>query len=435
MPDARARQPLPRVEDLRAAEQGFDREQVREAFDSFYRHIAQLDSTMRALEAVEVFRDQAGALRKELRALKAAGWTQQPWPSYGRERVSPGLPESLPRFALEAVFLIVVAVVVAVAGFDRLSIVLVMGLAWAIVGVVEWAASRERFARARVPAPVRPTIEPAQPAPLRIVPAEAAPADAWQAPAASEANAEEDERTIIRSGPEGPEEREEPEVAAASQPVAEMELEPSPALEPAELEARAEGDGEEHRFEPAADPPLPPPQAEAEVEQEVEEGLDAEREPISELAPEPEPEPEPEPVAEVAREPEPEPDSEPDPEPDPEPEPEHEPEELPAARWSWAADTTVERARERELAQNPPAPRRRFWQRRRRDSDGFRLEQPQPRHVRVLPPGPSFDEQFPVDEVDPWEQDLDLSIEEPEGTVDGEPGREHEAALDRGDRA
>jgi hypothetical protein len=434
VPDARARQPLPRVEDLRAAEQGFDREQVREAFDSFYRHIAQLDSTMRALEAVEVFRDQAGALRKELRALKAAGWTQQPWPSYGRERVSPGLPESLPRFALEAVFLIVVAVVVAVAGFDRLSIVLVMGLAWAIVGVVEWAASRERFARARVPTPVRGTIEPAPPAPLRIVPADAAPADAWEAPAppaAAEADEVEDERTVIRPGREEPEE---PEVAAVSEPavesdpepVAEADPEPSPALEPAELEARAAKDEEDAvRFQPAAEVPL----SQAEVEREAQEEL--EPEPASELAPEPELEP----VSGLVREPEPEPISELAREPEPEPLPPPELEEAPAARWSWAADTTVERARERELAQNPPAPRRRFWQRRRRDSDGFRLESPQPRHVRVLPPGPSFDEQFPVDDVDPWEQELDLSIEEPEGTVGADRDRERETALDRGDRA
>ena len=34
--------PLPRVEDLPVAEQGYDREKVREAFDAFYRHAAQL---------------------------------------------------------------------------------------------------------------------------------------------------------------------------------------------------------------------------------------------------------------------------------------------------------------------------------------------------------------------------------------------------------
>jgi hypothetical protein len=56
----------------------------------------------------------------------------------------------------------------------------------------------------------------------------------------------------------------------------------------------------------------------------------------------------------------------------------------------------------------------------------------------VLPPEPSFDEQFPVDpaaRIDPWEEELDLSIEEPEGAVNGEPDREPEAALDRGERS
>jgi hypothetical protein len=383
------------VDDLRAVEQGYDRDQVREAFDSFYRHIAQLDTTVRALEAVEVFRDQAGALRKELRALKAAGWTQQPWPTYSRERVSPGLPESLPRFAIEAAFLIVVAVVVAVAGFDRLSIVLVMALAWAIVGVVEWAASRERFARARVPAPMRPTIEPAPPAPLRIVPVDAAPAESWEASAiaaeAAEAAEPEDEKTIVRSGAG----EVHAEAQAEPEPEVVAEAGQAPALEPAELEEREQpGEVEAVSLEPAAEL----------------------REPAFEAEPEVEPEPQPQ--------------------PQPEPEPEPEPELASPARWSWAADMTVERARERELAQNPPAQRRRFWQRRRSDSDGFRFDGAQPRHVRVLPPEPSFDEQFPVEpaaQADPWEQDLDLSIEEPEGPLEPEEEREYAEARPQGE--
>jgi hypothetical protein len=372
-PDARARQRLPRVEELPPAEHGYDREKVREAFDSFYRHIAQLDSTLRALEAVEVFRDQAGELRKELRALKAAGWTQQPWPSYGRERVSPGLPESLPRFAIEAAFLILVAVVVAVAGFDRLSIVLVMALAWAIVGVVEWAASRERFARTRVPTPQRATAESVPPAPLRIVPADSPPAESWAEPALAQAEPAEEERTVIRPGTEEVAVDSEEPAAPVPEPVAGADA-PAPALEPAELEAAPDG----------ADAVSDEPAAEL-LEQEPEAG------------------------------------------------------EIASARWSWAADATVERARDRELAERPPAPRRRFWQRRKHDSDGFRFDTDQPRHVRVLPPEPSFDERFPVepaDEIDPWEQNLDLSIEEPEGAVDveAEHEREPEAALDRGER-
>src|SRR5436305_11548174 len=65
--------PLPRIEDLPLAEQGYDQEAVRLAFDSFYRHAAQLDASLRALEAVEVFRRDADALRNDLRALRALG--------------------------------------------------------------------------------------------------------------------------------------------------------------------------------------------------------------------------------------------------------------------------------------------------------------------------------------------------------------------------
>src|SRR4029079_11523856 len=65
--------PLPRIEDLPIAEQGYEQEAVRLAFDSFYRHAAQLDASLRALEAVEVFRRDADALRNDLRALRALG--------------------------------------------------------------------------------------------------------------------------------------------------------------------------------------------------------------------------------------------------------------------------------------------------------------------------------------------------------------------------
>ena len=65
--------PLPRIEDLPLSEQGYDQEAVRLAFDSFYRHAAQLDASLRALEAVEVFRRDADALRNDLRALRALG--------------------------------------------------------------------------------------------------------------------------------------------------------------------------------------------------------------------------------------------------------------------------------------------------------------------------------------------------------------------------
>ena len=100
--------PLPRVEDLPIAEQGYDREKVREAFDAFYRHAAQLDATLSTLEAVEVFQRTSAELRAELRNIRGSGWTVQSWQGgtgYAggggtRGRVSEWtLPPSFPRLA------------------------------------------------------------------------------------------------------------------------------------------------------------------------------------------------------------------------------------------------------------------------------------------------------------------------------------------------
>jgi hypothetical protein len=54
--DARAAQqpvvtPLPRVEDMPVVERGFDEQRVREAFDSFRRHVVQLQAQLRVLKA------------------------------------------------------------------------------------------------------------------------------------------------------------------------------------------------------------------------------------------------------------------------------------------------------------------------------------------------------------------------------------------------
>src|SRR5438270_11526721 len=85
-PQTPAREPLPRGEDLPVAGQGYEQDSVRAAFDSFYRHAAQLDAALRTLEAVDSFQRQASALRADIRTLRTAGWSQQPWsatPTYG----------------------------------------------------------------------------------------------------------------------------------------------------------------------------------------------------------------------------------------------------------------------------------------------------------------------------------------------------------------
>jgi hypothetical protein len=165
-----SREPLPRVEDLPVADQGYDQESVRAAFDSFYRHAAQLDAALRTLEAVDSFHRQAAALRADLRTLRAAGWTQQPFggpPSYGygvrepREGISPALW----RILGEVVFLIAVAVLLGVAKLHWWVIVGVMAAAFLIIALIEWAASRDRWtAAAPARGPAHPIVE-AQPAP------------------------------------------------------------------------------------------------------------------------------------------------------------------------------------------------------------------------------------------------------------------------------
>src|SRR5919109_453110 len=104
---------LPRAEDLPIVSEGYDREKVREAFDAFYRHAAQLDAALRTLEAVETFQRSAAELRGDLRAIRAAGFSAQSWQrSYEPTRRArrPMLPEAFPRVAAEVVFLIAVAV-------------------------------------------------------------------------------------------------------------------------------------------------------------------------------------------------------------------------------------------------------------------------------------------------------------------------------------
>src|SRR5437763_12408760 len=128
--------PLPRLDDLPIAEQGYDQEAVRLAFDSFYRHAAQLDASLRVLEAVEVFRRDADALRNDLRALRAIGLGgQAPEPAwatqtYTRERAE--VPAVVLRLAFEAALIVAVAVIAGVAHFSATTIVILMAAAFAV---------------------------------------------------------------------------------------------------------------------------------------------------------------------------------------------------------------------------------------------------------------------------------------------------------------
>src|SRR5712664_266747 len=165
-PQTPAREPLPRVEDLPVADQGYEQESVKAAFDSFYRHAAQLDASLRTLEAVDSFHRQAASLRADLRALRTAGWTQQSWtqpPSYGYGTRSPreGVPPAVWRIGGEVGFLVAVAVALGVAKLSWWVILVAMAGAFAIVCLIEWLAGREQVSFVRPAAPVagHPVVE------------------------------------------------------------------------------------------------------------------------------------------------------------------------------------------------------------------------------------------------------------------------------------
>ena len=338
--------PLPRVEDLPVAWEGYDRERVQAAFDEFYRHIAQLDTTLRALESVEVFRQQAGDLRAELRSMRSAGWSPYPrgYALTPERSLFGSMPDAVPRIALEVVFLVVVAAVVAVAKFSSLEIVAVMAGAVLITFLVELIAARDRPKTMPIPAaePVPPAA--AASASVRpVVPARKEPV----APAVEESTA---------SGESS---------LAFAQPDLVADDKPPPADDGSGWAAFAEPAGpqpltvmgaisEDEEPQPAANPDEPPQPIQIPDVQEAE------------AQPEPEPEAEPVP-AEV--------------EPDAELEP---------------ADATEE--------ETGMITRRGRLRRRKRDIAPHEPPAPAPKHVRVLPAPESTVAEV---ELPPWERGFD----------------------------
>ncbi len=164
-PDPTSPRPaLPSLEELPRTGEGYDPERVEAAFNAFHGHIARLDATLEALQAVEGFSRQASELRNELRAFRRARWEQDWAAAYSRPTAPGGLrmAPALPRIAAEVAFLIAVAVFLGVGHFRSTTIVLVMAAAWLIVGLVEWLVGR-----ASAPAFVSGRSQPvAGPAPL-----------------------------------------------------------------------------------------------------------------------------------------------------------------------------------------------------------------------------------------------------------------------------
>ncbi len=196
--------PLPRIEDLPIAEQGYDQEAVRRAFDSFYRHAAQLDASLRALEAVEVFRRDADALRNDLRALRAlglgGGGPEPAWAATTYEAAPRGeVPAVVLRLLAEAALLIAVAVIAGVAHFQTWVIVVLMASAFAVIAMSEWLASRARFVPPAV-AFLPPLEEEGEPAPyVETSPWAAGPAALEPA---EDTEADEGALTVIEPSPD-----------------------------------------------------------------------------------------------------------------------------------------------------------------------------------------------------------------------------------------
>jgi hypothetical protein len=273
-PDA-PRGPLPRIEDLPISEHGYDQEAVREAFDAFYRHAAQLDASLRALESVEVFRREAAELRADLRSVRAlgfggeGGWSSPSYSyGYAYERPPRELPAGALRVAAEAALVIGVAVIAGVAQFRAWVIVAVMAAAWAIVAVSEWLAARARY---RVPESVYATATEAG-AEQEL---EAPEPVGWPALEAEREERPPDEQTMVESLAEAEAEAEPaPEIEKEPAPEAEPEPEPVAAPEPAAhadeprrrrwfRRGSAEPAAEEEQAAPEEEP-APPPQEEPE---------------------------------------------------------------------------------------------------------------------------------------------------------------------------
>src|SRR5215211_4301523 len=183
-----AQQRLPRLEDLPRRGDGYDAQAVSDAFDAFYRHAAELDATLAVLESVDAFRREAGDLRADIRALRAAAWGplpgRQTWAAGYAVRASAegkgGFLDVAPRIAVEAAFIMLVAVGAALADLSSTTVVLVVVAAWLVVGLAEVLASLGRpsyTAPAMRPAPARDEAE-AAPAATTVQPAPEAEAEA-----------------------------------------------------------------------------------------------------------------------------------------------------------------------------------------------------------------------------------------------------------------
>jgi hypothetical protein len=153
---------LPQTDDLPRAGEGYDAARVEEAFNAFADRVRELEEV-------------AGDLRAELRSLRAERSAPPPvrsddehWPAEPGAHPSPdwvaAVPPPLahgftvPRLAVEALFLLLVALFAGLADLSTEWIVLVMAAAWTLVVLSEWAAAakRARWHLDEIPPPLEP---------------------------------------------------------------------------------------------------------------------------------------------------------------------------------------------------------------------------------------------------------------------------------------
>lgn len=211
---------LPQADELPHTEEGYDPARVEEAFAAFADRVRELESV-------------ASELRAELKAIRAertapARYEDEDWPAE-RGLANTGLGRSpdwvaavpppfarrpaLPRLVVEGLFLLLVAVLAGLADLSAAWIVLVMGVAWALVALTEWAAAAKR-SRWRLE-------EIAPPADVASKPA-ADTTGPWDMPVV--------EATVVESGPD-PESKTiiaKLPVQAEAEPESETETEPAP---------------------------------------------------------------------------------------------------------------------------------------------------------------------------------------------------------------
>lgn len=156
---------LPRTDDLPRAEDGYDAARVEEAFASFSARVHDLE------EVASELRDELRRLRSE----RSVPYEDEDWPDAPPQGLAAPSPDwvaavppplarafAVPRLALEAAFLVAVAVLAGVADLAAPWIVLVMAAAWALVALSEWSAAARR-ARWRLDEVAPPVALPAAP--------------------------------------------------------------------------------------------------------------------------------------------------------------------------------------------------------------------------------------------------------------------------------